>query len=237
MITEMKNLLTCLNSVGIETVVLENDNDNAKVRGVDPSGSIVVFDTVDIDAFSEYPMAIQSVNALLSRLNLFSNDSKLKLGNDGECVTDITITEKRKKVTYRCSDPNNPGLPSKSIDDLSIRDDNSITMTSSQVEELVKAIQSISQTGTKENQTISFSVTDHSASVSVFDGESDSYNDVVENVGMEKCDKVSWDVKSFNKVMRRSADGRDTLVFGISKYGTATFNIGDMVDVVVVPFS
>lgn len=235
MISELKNLLENLASVGIESTIIEPEENGIRIRASDSSRSIIVFDSVEMGPFTDRPIGVQSVRALLTRLNLFPNDAKVEFETDDESVVNISIKKGRKKASYRCASPQMLAVPTQALDDLDIREDNAITLTKEYVGQINNVIQSISMTGSKENQTVSILVKDSNASLIIYDGEDDSFNDTIENVSMESCERATWDIKSFHKVMRESITGNDETTFGISSFGTATFNVG-LVSVIVCPF-
>lgn len=237
MIIDLKNILDCLDAVGVEEVVIEpsEDSTGTLVRGADRKRDIVVFDTVEGIILTEYPIGIQSVKGLLSRLSLFDDDATIELEDDGEMVMNIKIKKGRKKASYKCAAAEHLSVPKFVPGDLQVEEDKSIVLTKEYVSHLSHAIQSMSFTGSNE-QSLSVKVDSHNAVISIYDGEDDSFTDELKNVGLESCDKSSWGVKPFQRVMKCSIEGKDQTAFTVNEHGVAVFTVG-LIDVIISPFA
>lgn len=236
MIIELKTILEALNSVGIEEVIIEpnDDNESSRVRAVSKDSSVVVCDDIPI-VFVEYPMGIESVRGLLSRLNLFDTDKASITMTDGnDVIQDITIKMGRKKASFRCCHPKHISAPSEAPD--STKSD-VITFNKEYVTYLGKAVAAMSFTGEKDKRTIALHAEDGTMSVKISDGQYDSFNEVIEDVEVETEHGV-WEVSPFQRVMNKAVEYSETdeANFTIDDFGVATFSLGYF-EAMIVPMA
>lgn len=237
MLSELGNLLECLSFVGVEEVALEpQDDGRVLVRGAASDMSVVVYDKIDIDL--DKPMGIQSVRALLSRINLM-DDPKATVSLIGDdVVNEIIIKKGRSKVTYRTADIDRLYIPKFVPNDVGVNDDNYITFSSEYIKKLNNVFTSMSYTGVRNGQYISIESHEDEIRLSVSDGEDDSFNDRLEQTTATNNDRAMWEIKAFQRVMKAASDYStdNTAKFSVNTTGCATFDVG-VVDVIVAAFS
>jgi len=231
----IKHVLEVLSSVGVEETVFEpTDDGKTQIRGSNKDRTIIVFDTID-EQIGKHPMGVQSVKGLLSRIQLF-DDSKasIEYEDSDDVVTNIKVKQGRKKVSYRCADPSSVIAPKKVPGDMDEED--RIAFDKEYTDYLSQAIASMSYTGDKAERTISISVSDEgTASVSIFDGEDDSFTDEI-SVEYDKTDKASWEVVPFQRVMKQSVERSDDdqCTLFVTEHGVAVFDV-DILKIIVAP--
>ncbi|MDA3806884.1 MAG: hypothetical protein PF440_03135 [Thiomicrorhabdus sp.] len=237
-IMEAKTILTELSSVGIDEVVFDHMDKGTRVRGSNQEKTVVVYFEIPI-IFCDKSIGIQSVNGLLSRINLF-DETKASISlvedNNGDIGT-INVKQGRKKASYRCNDPRKVNAPSRVPGDLALTNENVISFDKEYVTYLSTAISAMSYTGTKAERTISVQIEDDNATVAVFDGLDDTFTDVIETVGAINTDRAVWEVIPFSRVMKQSVSApsnADSAKFCITEHGIAVFGLENL-DIVVVP--
>lgn len=234
-LADLKKILELLISVGVEEVAIEPHENGVLLRGAGDSADVVVFDVYPSSAV-DANMGVQSLRALLSRIDLFDPEkASVEISERDGAMESLTIKQGRRKVSHRCGLIQKLNVP-KMVPD-SIKEGELIEFGKDYAQQLDSAIASISQTGSKEKRCISLSVENGTATISVFDGEHDTFSDEFQT----DCDdirKVSWPIKAFQRVMNRSIDtnGGDTISLKVSKHGTAHFNVG-MIDVIIAPYT
>jgi hypothetical protein len=227
-IQTLESLLSVLSSVGVECVKIApaEDGEGTLVSGSGTNNNVLVFDVIE-DEFSEYPINIQNINALLSRLRLFDT-SKASVtfednGNGDKSVNrSITIKQGRRKITYHLALklPVPQFMPDMDVEGDPVQFDKEYT------EYLSKAINAVSMTGDKVKRRIRMSSSDEELKVTIFDGEDDSFNDTIEvGADMITFDNFQWNVPAFQKVMKQCVDNHSDGVaeFYVSEQGIALF--------------
>lgn len=233
-ISELKMILETIQSVGVDEAIIEpvDGGDGSRIRAANKNGNVIIFDEIP-EIFSEYPMGIQSVGGLLSRITLF-DDSKAsaELTDDGTIVTDILIKQGRKKATFRFASPDNiyapPVVPETTESDV-------IEFSKDYVQYLGKAITAMSFTGKKENRTVAIQGTGSGLSVSISDGDVDAFDEVVEDIKTETTRGI-WEVGPFQRVLKEASEHDGVARFTIDNYGIGTFDLG-VIRVMVVPMA
>lgn len=235
MLQELQELLSTLASVGIEEAVVENPDDQGMslVRGSNKEGNVIAFHELDA-TFFDAPMGTQTVKGLLSRIELFDySKAKVEHTTAGDVVKNLTIKQGRKKASFTCSHPKNLTIPSR-VPAFDMK--NKYVLTAEMIEMLNAAIAAMSMTGSKVDRFISIGVKDQVMSVSISDGEDDTFNDeFTMDSEVDDSPTFSWDIPSFQRVMRESqkSNGGEA-IFNVSKHGIAIFNVG-IIDVLLPP--
>lgn len=229
MIKNLKDLLEVLSSVGIEETIIEPHEGGSLVRGANKDRSVIVFDKID-SQFSDFILAIQSVKALLSRLQLFEGEyDKTKLDfdvpEDSDHVYSISMKKGKRKATYQCANPSKLAVPKHVPNDTS---DVSLTFDKDYAGYISQAITSMSYTGEKSNQikhSISLAIDEKVATISIYDGEHDSFTDSFET-DCEDITKHYWEVAPFQRVMKKAVDLCGLARFSVTKeHGIAVFDL------------
>lgn len=205
-IREVKELLTELDSIGIVEVALDPIEGGTQIRGTSRNRDIVVFyDLLDLH-LSDYSIGVGSVKGLLSRMQLFDEDKAkveiLPSRGDEVVVGSLNIKQGRKKATYRCSHHSTLLIPKKLPCDVTLN--NPIRFDKTYVEYLKNAISSMSHTGDKAERIISVEVESGDVTLTIFDGEDDSFVDVTEKTGTGTVSASRWDVAPFQKLLNQS---------------------------------
>jgi hypothetical protein len=230
-----KNILETLSGVGIEELVIEPiDKNKSRLRGANKERNIIVFDEVD-NQLSGLPLGIMSVKAFLSRLELFDPDkASISVTNDSTVINNVAIKEGRKKASYKCADPSHLAVPKKIPGNL--ESTATITMSKERVDYLSQAITSLSYTGNKAERIVTVSIKDEVMSLSIFDGEDDTFSDEIECVGAADSPKAAWEVNPFLRVLKKSAEQSedDTARWHITEHGIAVFVVGTY-NIIVAP--
>ena len=237
MLNELGNLLECLSFVGVDEVALEpQDDGNVLVRGAASDMSVIVYDKISMDL--DKPVGIQSVKALLSRINLMAGqNASITFSGDDE-VREIIMKKGRSKVTYRTADISRLYIPKFVPDDIGVNDDNYITFSAEYIKKLNNVFASIGYTGVRNEQYISIESHEDEIRLTVSDGEDDSFNDQLEMTTVSNNDRASWDIKAFQRVMKTASDYStdNEAKFSVNQRGCATFDVG-VVEVIVAPFA
>lgn len=235
MIVELKLILETLSSIGIEEAIIEPNENGSLIRAANKDGNIIVHDVIP-EAISDFPMGIQSVRGLLSRIDLFDIEKcSAVLDDDSDHIRDIKIKQGRKSATFRFASPRNIQAPKNAPE---TNESDVLTLDKEYVKYLGKAVTAMSFTGDKAERTISLHGTDKGLSVKIFDGEDDSFDEVLEDIQIE-TNKGVWEVNPFQRVMNRSSeynttDGSATLV--IDELGIAMFDLS-YIKVMIVPMA
>lgn len=235
-INELKLLLEDLQSVGIQSAIFEPNNGVTRVRGTDKDHNIVVFCDTEF-YLSDSTIAINDIRSLLSRVRLFDdNKTKIEELSTDDVMDVLTFKEGRKKTTYQCSDVAGIKVPTQIPEVVEFKDENIIKLDDKYVTYFNNAISSISQTVSVSPSHVSIEVKNHEATISVSDGETDSFSDVIEDVGVKEVLRSSWEAVPFSKVMRQAGvEGQDYAQLVVTKqYGFAVFKVG-FVEVIVTP--
>lgn len=239
MLKSLKQILEVLHSLGVSEAIIEPDDGQTRIRAAHGDGSIVVYDHIDDNDVVDLPMAIQSVNGLLSRLNLFDvNKASADIEDNGNIITDIRIKQGRKKASFRFAEMKNVAVPSQKPE---TTPSDVITFPSDYVKYIGKAISAMSFTGDKKERTISVKGDGGSGvlSISITDGEDDSFDEEIENVNIE-TERGIWEVIPFQRVMNKSSDYNShddgSANFTIDEFGIATFQVG-LFSVMVLPMA
>lgn len=227
MISDLKLILETLSSVGIDEAIIEPTEQGSIIRAANSTGNIIIYDEVP-ETISEYPLGIQSVRGLLSRINLFDVDKcSSELDDNGTYVRDIKIKEGRKSATFRFCPPSNIHAPRSAPD---TEESEVLTLSNEYVKYLGQAITSMSFTGEKEERTISLKGTERGLVVKISDGEDDSFNELVEGIDTETITGV-WEVVPFQRVMNKSSEYNTpdkSALFTIDSIGIITFDLSSM---------
>lgn len=236
----IKALLTELSSVGISQIIIDPTEDGTLFRGTNDDRTLILFDEVG-EKLTDMSMGIKSVNALLSRINLFDEEkAKIELipDNDGNC-RDFIVKQGRKRVSYRCHEPSTDYIqaPKTLPGDFSITEENTIKFDKAYVSYLSNAISAMAYTGDKEERTIKISVDAGNLSVNIFDGSDDSFTDVIEGMDDSLSLEGLFDVAPFSRVMKQSVASESNdgyAVFTISEQGVGVFRL-EYMDILVHP--
>lgn len=235
-----KALLTELSSVGISQMIVDPTEKGTLFRGTNDNRSLILFDELG-DNLTEMSLGIKSVNALLSRINLFDEEkAKIELvaTSEGYC-RDIIVKQGRKRVSYRCHEPDTKYIqaPKHMPGTFTITEDNAIMFDKEYVSYLSTAVSAMAYTGDKEERTIKVSADGGVVTVSIFDGSDDSFVDVVEGFDENLKLEGVFDVASFSRVMKQSVNSpsnNGNAVFTISEQGVGVFRL-EYMDILVHP--
>ena len=253
-IKSLKTVLETLNSVGIAEAIFEPHENGTLIKASNKDRTVICFHVVaGLESPVKTTIAVQSVNALLSRLNLFDCDKadlEIDLDNHGNAGS-IQIKEKRKKLTYHCSNPSLINVPHRIPGNVVITGDNSIKIPSKYVDFLAQVTTSMTLTGKKEERGISLMVKDSVLEVAITDGEDDTFKEAIEGFNVPDTLKGKWDVSAFIRVLRKAGD-TSTIVQSrlgcedkeddgsvrmiITQYRVAAFAVADL-DIMVVPLA
>lgn len=239
-LTLLEESILTISSVGIEELVIEpceEDDQKTRFRGANKERSVVVYDSKDF-SLTDVPMGILSVKALLSRISLFDvSKAKAETEKNNDVISKISLKQGRKKANYQCSDPSYLQVPKKIPGNL--ESDNKIVLNKEMVDHISQAVASMSLTGSKEERYISISVSDNTMTVTISDGESDAFTDVVSlDATIEDVAKASWDVVSFQRVMKKASELSEdhSASFHITEHGVIVFVVGNF-NIIVVPMA
>jgi hypothetical protein len=235
-----KALLTELSSVGISQMIVDPVEGGTQFRGTNDNRSLILFDTIR-EELTTSPIGIKSINALLSRINLFDEDkAKIELidTDEGFC-RDIIVKHGRKRVTYRCHEPSPKYIqaPKHIPGNFTITAENAIMFNKDYVSYLSTAISAMAYTGDKEERSIKVTANEGVVTVSIFDGSDDSFVDVVEGFDENLKLEGVFDVASFSRVMKQSVNSPSNdgfAVFTISEQGVGVFRL-EYMDILVHP--
>ncbi len=226
-------LLSTLESVGVEEAVFEPTQDGTLIRGANKDTNVLVYHTIPDDLVT-HPTGIQTVRGLLSRIELFDRDGTTITGTEKNgVISDILIKKGRKKASFKCAAPDRLTVPKKVPGDLGITE--SIILEKDYIDHLNAAISAMAYTGSKAERSISLMVENNVATISIFDGEDDSFSDEIQ-VDFRNTRKFGWDVAPFQRVMRSSEDKVGHAKFTISEHGIAVFD-NAKINVLVAPVS
>ncbi|MBG24106.1 MAG: hypothetical protein CMF22_11725 [Idiomarinaceae bacterium] len=232
-IKRLQGILSTLDAVGIGSLIFAPEGDGCRIRGIDKDHQVLIFHYLD-EPLVEKPMAIQTVKGLLTRLNLFDIDkASVNIEYNDKMATSLQIKMGRKKAGFTFVRPES--LPVPQVIPMSEETIDPILLSEEYVEHLSSVISAMAYTGDKKERYLSIEVNDdRECTLSVFDGEDDSYVDEILNAGSHEPIRCSWDVPAFNLVMKNSMkmDEEKIARLTISEYGVATFSLGDMVAMV-----
>lgn len=235
MIADLKLILETLVSVGIDEAIIEPCPEGSLIRAANAAGNIIIFDTI-ADVVTTSPMGIQSVKGLLSRIALFDIDKcKVEFEEAGDYVRDIKIKQGRKSATFRFYPPKNiaapKGMPASIESEV-------LTFTNEYVKYLGQAITAMTFTGKKEERTITLKGATNGLSVTVSDGEDDTFDEVIEDIKTE-TNVGTWEAVPFQRVMNKSSDYNTTdksAKFVIDNFGIITFDLS-FIRVMIAPMA
>lgn len=235
-LTTLADVLKTMDSVGITEAVFEPDtNGGTLIRAANKDRNIIVFDTIP-DEVVDMPMGIQSIKGLLGRIMLFDLDkASLDFKDNGTEISDLTIKQSRKKATFRFADTTRLNVPKKVPEEDS---PDGMLLSKTYVDYINNAIGAMSYTGTKQTQTISISIDNGVAELSVYDGESDTFTDHFDTEASD-VSKGVWEVAPFKTVMNQSAkhnDDDEAIISIRPTHKIAVFHVG-MIDVMVSPIA
>lgn len=220
-------LLEHLTSVGVSRVVLTPDPENnlTAVQGSDDGANVIVFDNIS-EMYSDAQMCIQNTNALLSRLKLFDLEKasiEFVKHKSNESILQVTIKQGRRSATYRCASRAAVYVPSR-IPDLNISG-NPVVLEADYVDYLSKAISAITMTGSNKDRRVSMA-NNGIVSISVDDGEHDSFHDQINVEGVNEFDPSSWNVSAFQKVMKYTSSVGENKAssFWVTEHGIMVFD-------------
>ena len=113
MIKDLKSILTTLKDVQITTCSIDPQDEGSLIRGSNKDGGLAVFDTYP-NPICDVAMGIQSVDGLLSRIDLFDIEkASVDLDETSSHVRSITIKEGKKKASYRFQTSSRLSIPNK----------------------------------------------------------------------------------------------------------------------------
>lgn len=229
-ISQTRELLDILMSVGIEEVVVEPFEDATRIRGSNKDNSVLIFFTTDEYSAPEYTLGVQSVRALNSRVSLFGDSSNITIepNRAKTQISRLLFKEGRKSASFRCGNAADLTVPSKVPGNMEINERSSIILTKEYVDHLSSVIASISQTGQRGAQTVSIEIKDEVATITVFDGEDDSFTDQIEVKGLEDKKVSSWEMSAFQRVMKQSLGKDAETLVSIADHGVAVFPVGNL---------
>lgn len=238
----LRDVLDELVTIGVDEVVLEpiEGEEGTRFRGANKAQNIIIFDTLE-ETLVTIPMGIQSVKALHSRMQLFDlSKASVTLDDNDKHIKGITFKQGKKKATYRTANPKLLGVPAR-IPDADIVGDG-IVFTKDYVSYLLNAAQSLSLTGNRDERKLSISVEENEMTLSINDGEDDSFTDVIDvgttntqNINIPKC---SWELDPFKRVLKQSSECTvdETARFSITEFGIAIFDMQPL-SVIVAPMT
>lgn len=232
----LKDVLDELTTVDINEVVLEpSDSGGTLIRGANKAQNIIIFDELE-DKLVELPVAIQSVRGLYSRLQLFDlSKASIKTDDGDKYMKGLTIKQGKKSATYRTANPKLLGVPTQLPPVTVVGDE--IVFEKDYVTYLLNAFQSLAMTGNKEERKLSIEISGGELSLSIFDGEDDSFNDTMSVEG-EDIPKASWELEPFRRVLKQSIECTtdNTARLTITDFGIAIFAMQPL-SVIVAPMT
>lgn len=236
MITELTLILETLKSIGIDEVIIDPAEEGSIIRASNADGNIIIHDQIP-EQIAEYPMGIQSVRGLLSRIELFDPDkTDVDMEDNGDYIRGIKLKQGRKTVTFRFCPPRNIHAPA--VAPTSTQSE-PITFTKELVKDIRQAITAMSFTGDKQERTISINGNgSRGMELTIYDGEDDAFSDTLDNP-QELTNSGVWEVVPFQRVMIQSStynipDENATLY--IDDIGIATFDL-EIMKVMILPMT
>ena len=240
MLSEIRNLLTTLDSVGIAEVAIEEAPDEkgfTLVRGADSKNNIVVFHKINGE-YVDAMMGVQTVRGLLARIDLFDiSKAQMSSSVNNGYITDITLKQGRRTSTFRCADPKRLQIPKRVPSNLNL--DQKIVLPGDYVANITTAISAMGLTGSKMERNISLSLKGDVLTTTIFDGEDDNFSDeFIVDGGQDLDDFTStWDIPAFQLVLKESkAANNGDAVFAVSEHKIGIFDIG-LVNVLLIPLT
>lgn len=219
----IKEVLTTINSIGIDEVVFEKD-DNVVVRGMDKDNTVVVISQVDNDLV-EKSMGVNRIPTFISRLNLFNLDeSKITVDFREDSIRSVNVSEKRKKVGINLPTPGQLKAPHFNHKiDIKCR----IKLTKEEIETISNAVTAISP------EFITMKGDGSDIVLELKDANNDVYNDVIGENG--SGDWINnWSVKSFVRLLKQSKKNTEEVILGVDAHGLLYFP-ADGMDFILLP--
>lgn len=245
-VKHLRDILESLNGVGITEVVMNPTDKGALVSGSNRERSVVCFHEVDGFDVGGKSLAIQNVNALLSRVSLF-NDAEVDNVDDGGYYRTLNFKEGRRKASYHCADRKHIMVPRQAPGETNITAENGIVLQPEHVEFIGQAVSSMSLTGNREAASISMNVKAGDLYISIFDGQDDKVTEVIHGVGKYDTDLGTWGIEALHRVLRRASQSSEvvgsrigiempkgSVVFCITEYRVAVIGVAG-IDVLVIP--
>jgi len=236
----LKDILEQLNSLGISEAIIEphtNDGkDYTRVRAGNKDHSIMIFDEIE-GKLAEKKLAISSVKGLQTRLALFNEEkASVTVSYRDSYVSNIEIKEGKRKASYTLSHPNIILAP-KMMPEFNIVGD-VITFDEKFISSLMDVFTSLGFTGNKEESRIAIKSVKDEMTLTVFDGETDSFVETfaLDEVPKEDIPTTQWEVGAFKlALMKASATTIDKSVsFVVTDIHTAVFESAPL-SVIVAP--
>lgn len=224
--------LTKVNHVGIDEVVVSPvDEETVHFSGINENRTIVVFsDLSNKDRLTDNAMGIHSVSTLLKRLNLFDLDKVNETVDDNESfVKRLGIKQGKMNVSYTFSDPSNCQVPKTvSKDDII----STIRFDKDTFGKFQKAMSAM-VTGVKD-ATIRFEGRDSEVHVTVHDGVSDAYNDVLGDNTSDEDWGTTTLTKSVEVVLKESLKYSDEVTLNFGSHGLI-YVLVDGLEFIILP--
>jgi len=239
-LSDIKSVLDTISLVGIEEVVMEPSEKGTLIRGANKECNIIIYDDLSLQ-ISELPLGIQSVRGLLSRIDLF-DETKCELSSKDNktVITDLLLKQGRKKASFKCAEPSHLTVPSMVPGNLD--NGNHFVFSKKYIDDLNQAFAAMAFTGTKNERTVSIEVKDDETTISIYDGESDTFSDVLdvgENM-VTLTGKFSWEVAPFQRVLKQAIGPNENNIevasFVVTEHGIAIFEVGGL-SIIVAPVS
>ena len=232
---KLESILQAVSDVGIDEIIIEPVGEKSLIRGTNSDNLIILFDHVGTKLF-DHDIAIQGVKSFLSRIRLFDKD-KVKLetelrNGDSTYISVLHLKQGRRKTTFRMGKPKSihtvthaPG-----VDNIAA----SFKLSKADIEKMLREIQSIGQTGSAIEQTITFQAENGEVHYSLYNGEDDKFDDKIQT-DVDSFDPVVYDMKNFTRVLRKSLDvKKDEVEVKLIEIMALRFDMGD-VDVILAP--
>lgn len=233
MIEELIEILQNVADVGIEDIVISPRDGTSHIRGANGDQITIVFYHAGLLLFDN-TVAIQGVSSFLSRLRLFDSDKvKVDTENRDDYISLLRFIQGRRKTTYRMGNPKHVPTPSvvPGLDTAT----NHFTLSKADVDKLLKEMSSISLTGKKDEQHISFNSVDGVLHYSIFNGEDDKFYDKIEDTGVSDFESTVFDVKNFTRVLRKCIDtNTEHATITLTDMGALVFPMSE-VDIIIAP--
>ncbi|WGH49815.1 hypothetical protein [Alishewanella phage vB_AspM_Slickus01] len=236
----LKVILEQLNSLGISEAIIEPITDEegngvTRVRAGNKDHSIMIFDDIE-DTLSDKALAISSIKGLQTRIALFSNEkSSVTVTNRSNFAASIEIKEGKRKASYTLSHPNIILAP-KVMPDYEILG-NPIVLSEDFISALLDVFASMGFTGKKEDRRIAIKSSGDEVTITVFDGESDSFVETFQYAGGEvDIPSTQWEVEAFKLALRKASETSldKSVTFIVTDIGTAVMQSAPM-SVIVAP--
>lgn len=236
-IKDLRKIVDTLSTVGIQEACMTPTDNGTVIRGTNKSKDIIIYHESPIDLEVDVDIAFLSAKVLKSRLDLFSDDATvevIKHSDDDVSAYQLKLKEGRRNSLYTCADPEAlvKTIPSKVPPDMVYNEETEIVMSGEFFEGLKGAIGSIlSASDNKDETHISISCENHVATITISDGDTDSFTEKLEGMPLAECEASSWEVNGFKQVLSevaRSNKDSDISLSITTEYLTAIVILNDL---------